>query len=1004
MKFNLIRNLHFPKVHIFMCLILFQFLFVPLIQSQTTVTFNYTGAPQSWTVPAGITSITIKAYGAQGQNSACAGNFGGYGLNGGYATGDLVVTPGQVLNIYVGGQSGYNGGGLAYCCPAAGCKGGNGGGASDVRAGGIALADRVIVAGGGGGGGGGENPYQGGDGGIGGALNGNNGTGSTGSCAPWSGQGGYGGSQSSGGAGGCGGLFPTNCMFNGYPGSLGLGGDGNNQDWRGGGGGGGGYYGGGGGGSYCANGGGGGGSSYIGSVTNGTTTGGLNTGDGILIITYECLISLTCPADISVNSLPDLCSTIYNFPSELVLQYNPTGIVCGNTPIPPSNVGLGYSANNLTTVGLSNACNGGTLPVGRITGSPTVPTGQYLTFNVNVPGGTRFEHLSYDKRSYLDQGPTKASIRSSLDGFSADISTISVNPSGFQSLNFNLSGMAPVSGSITFRIYFYGAPVDLADWADLDGTERGKNGLRLYAFKIASAVDCVGDIPSIVYTNISPSATYPVGTTTITATATDQFGNTAECSFNIIVKDVQAPNITKCPDNRSFVACNTNAIHSPAYNENETGSSYAVYSNAPNNGTGNDNCGITNVTYKDSKSGTCPIVVTRTWKLTDNAGNSKTCSQQINITEPSVNFSCGSSVTMSSCSSSSAIGSAYASFLTSTTGSGGCNGSFTTNAPNNPPGICGGMATAIWTYTTDCSSNSCSRTFTVNAPATVSVTCPENKNEDLCHTQAEIDNSYSNWLNSFQYTGGCNGSVSHNGGSAPSRYGGTKTVTWTVTSTCQGPVTCSAVFSVSGADDDCDGVGNGCDQCPGGNDKIDNNNDGKPDCKFPPSNINQIINAWKCSGNTKVQVCSKSSGGYKTVCTYLSAVQNHINAGGYLGPCGNSGCGGGNLTRLEKNVFMTGEEVVYQYDLTASDYQGIELYPNPAQNVLYVKVQSNTGNPIDLVLYNNIGQKLFAETYSMNHQQELVIPIGINQFSNGLYFVKIMNGIDREVKSFTIQK
>ena len=59
--------------------------------------------------------------------------------------------------------------------------------------------------------------------------------------------------------------------------------------------------------------------------------------------------------------------------------------------------------------------------------------------------------------------------------------------------------------------------------------------------------------------------------------------------------------------------------------------------------------------------------------------------------------------------------------------------------------------------------------------------------------------------------------------------------------------------------------------------------------------------------------------------------------GGYLGPCGNSGCGGGNLKRIEKNEFMSGEEVIYQYDLTASDYQGIEVYPNPAQNVFMLK-------------------------------------------------------------------
>lgn len=215
---------------------------------------------------------------------------------------------------------------------------------------------------------------------------------------------------------------------------------------------------------------------------------------------------------------------------------------------------------------------------------------------------------------------------------------------------------------------------------------------------------------------------------------------------------------------------------------------------------------------------------------------------------------------------------------------------------------------------------------------------------------------------------------------------------------------CPNNYNPSQSDSDCDGVGDACDVCPGGNDQIDNNNDGRPDCKYPPSNINQVINAWKCSANTKVQVCSKSPGGYKTVCTYLSAVQNHINAGGYLGPCGNSGCGGGNLKRIEKNEFMSGEEVIYQYDLTASDYQGIEVYPNPAQNVLYVKVQSNTGNPVELVLYNSFGQKLHAENHSMNHQLELVIPVEISNFSNGLYFVKVMNGLEQNVKSFTIQK
>ena len=73
-----------------------------------TQTFNFTGGMQTWTVPAGVTSITIDTYGAQGGTGATGGNAssGGIGGLGTQATGTLAVTPGQVLNIFVGGQGG----------------------------------------------------------------------------------------------------------------------------------------------------------------------------------------------------------------------------------------------------------------------------------------------------------------------------------------------------------------------------------------------------------------------------------------------------------------------------------------------------------------------------------------------------------------------------------------------------------------------------------------------------------------------------------------------------------------------------------------------------------------------------------------------------------------------------------------------------------------------------------------------------------------------------------
>ena len=69
-----------------------------------TATFSFSGAVRQWTVPLGITSVTVVLNGAQGNQS---------GGQGGTATGTLSTTGGEVLNVYVGGQSGWNGGGAA---------------------------------------------------------------------------------------------------------------------------------------------------------------------------------------------------------------------------------------------------------------------------------------------------------------------------------------------------------------------------------------------------------------------------------------------------------------------------------------------------------------------------------------------------------------------------------------------------------------------------------------------------------------------------------------------------------------------------------------------------------------------------------------------------------------------------------------------------------------------------------------------------------------------------
>ncbi len=108
--------------------------------------FNYTGADQSFTVPANVTNLSVKLWGAQGGSDL---DIGGYG---GYVSGTLNVTPGAILNIISGGgggswdygnsAGGYGGGGnsISSC-------GGGGGGRSAIQINGSDL----VTAGGGGG-------------------------------------------------------------------------------------------------------------------------------------------------------------------------------------------------------------------------------------------------------------------------------------------------------------------------------------------------------------------------------------------------------------------------------------------------------------------------------------------------------------------------------------------------------------------------------------------------------------------------------------------------------------------------------------------------------------------------------------------------------------------------------------------------------------------------------------------------------------------------------------
>lgn len=249
----------------------------------------------TYTVPSGVTSLTVKMWGAGGGGGGgAATGAGGAGGGGGYSTATLTVTPGETLDVYVGG----GGGGGSYSSSGSGAGGGGGGGGYSSLYRGSTL---LLLAAGGGGGGGSRVARAGGAGGAGGGTsgvagtagysgNGNGGGGGTssagGSGGTSSGNAGSSGSSLTGGDGAGGSSSTTGADGTGASGGLATGGGGGlanlNNTRAGGGGGGAGLYGGGGGGATtsttnAAGGGGGGGSSYAGS---GSTSAGSGTSPG----------------------------------------------------------------------------------------------------------------------------------------------------------------------------------------------------------------------------------------------------------------------------------------------------------------------------------------------------------------------------------------------------------------------------------------------------------------------------------------------------------------------------------------------------------------------------------------------------------------------------------------------------------------------------------------------------------------------------------------------------
>ncbi|WP_394772788.1 glycine-rich protein [Flavobacterium sp.] len=135
------------KKKILLIIIIVCLQWVTSFAQQVVTSLNYTGNVQTFTVPA-TSTYRLETWGAQGGNDP-ANPTTVFGGRGGYSKGELTLTAGTVLYIYIGGQG--------IGCTASSWNSTGGGGSSDIRLVGGAWNDnaglysRIIVAGGGGG-------------------------------------------------------------------------------------------------------------------------------------------------------------------------------------------------------------------------------------------------------------------------------------------------------------------------------------------------------------------------------------------------------------------------------------------------------------------------------------------------------------------------------------------------------------------------------------------------------------------------------------------------------------------------------------------------------------------------------------------------------------------------------------------------------------------------------------------------------------------------------------
>jgi len=479
--------------------------------------------------------------------------------------------------------------------------------------------------------------------------------------------------------------------------------------------------------------------------------------------------------------------------------------------------------------------------------------------------------------------------------------------------------------------------------------------------------------------------TLGLGDHLVTIIVTDNNGNTASCSATISVVDNLAP-VADCK-NRTV-------------NLNQYGSASITASNIEDDSY--DNCGIDHISasptsFNCSNIGANTVVLS----VTDDSGNTGTCYAIVTVKDVhKPNISCLQNKSLALNANCQVV---MPDYTNNASVWDNCS-VVITQAPAAGTILTGAGSVKVTLTATDPSGNNSAADFYLYmkdgvAPTAIckNITAPLGSNGVVLVTPSMIDNgSYDACgITQMDVPYNCNNSFDCED------VGNAFQVTLQVKDAAGNSSSCTSTVTISGGtlDSDCDGVMDGCDECPGGDDMVDNNHDGKPDCAYKPS-YSSIISDWKC-GNNKVYMCHATSSNNNptvTVCVSYSSVSSHLNHGDFIGYCGNSDCfaGGepdGNKPKGGDNghEHSDGRDEEHEQDGLGENVQDMLLFPNPTSNDVFIGLDGFVGKSVSLRLFDQMGKQLWI--LELPNAQDEMVQLHLKELglASGLYRVMLLS-------------